>query len=150
MFIKHGYRTKGNQPREYGIWESMRRRCNTKTQTYYYMYGGSGIKVCKRWDSFPNFLADMGKCPEGRSLDRIDGTKGYEPNNCRWATNAEQHGNKRTNVYFTYKGKKLCISHWEKEFGFHEGFIRYRLKIGFTFRKAVNAGKKLAAAKEPT
>jgi hypothetical protein len=54
-----------------------------------------GVTVCDRWHDFAAFLADMGERPEGRTIDRVDGTLGYFKNNCRWATVAEQLANRR-------------------------------------------------------
>lgn len=79
----------------YGSWAAMRKRCLTVTDKDYAQYGGRGITIDSRWDSFRNFLEDMGERPEGKTLDRIDVDGNYEPSNCRWATASEQAQNKR-------------------------------------------------------
>lgn len=74
----------------YRSWGAMRDRCSNPKCPDYERYGARGLTVCERWQSFETFLADMGERPRGHTIDRIDGSKGYEPGNCRWATAVEQ------------------------------------------------------------
>lgn len=83
----------------------MTQRCENPKNPNYKWYGKRGIRVCERWREFANFLADMGQCPIGLSLDRIDNNGNYEPGNCRWATLAEQIANKRQRTSKAGQGK---------------------------------------------
>jgi hypothetical protein len=80
---------------EYRSWQMMKNRClNTNARDYAH-YGGRGIKVCQRWLSFENFLADMGRRPTPKhTLDRKNSNGNYNPSNCRWATRLEQTRNR--------------------------------------------------------
>lgn len=93
----HGYSGKGMP--EYRAWSHMRQRCTSKKDRAYKNYGGRGINICKRWNSFALFLKDMGLRPTpAHSLDRRNNNRGYSPGNCRWATKAEQLANMRKHV----------------------------------------------------
>lgn len=95
---KHGMAShqKGRPP-EYAIWSMMRQRCNNPNNKDFPNYGGRGIKVCQRWDSFANFIADVGSRPPGNmTIERVDNEGDYEPSNCIWLPKSQQSRNRRT------------------------------------------------------
>lgn len=110
----------------YRAWTAMLDRCDNKKSTYYKDYGACGINVCERWRSFENFLADMGVVPHGHTLERVDNDKGYGPDNCRWATRAEQGLNRRTNVRLTHNGLTLTLTEWAERLGINRATLYTR------------------------
>lgn len=131
--------------KEYQLYHSVKGRCYVKSSSGYAEYGGAGIKMCDRWlgeKGLENFIADMGKVPEGLSLDRIDVYGDYSPDNCRWANQSLQSYNTkrkatntsgRTGVGF-YKDKWVASITVN---GKYKGLGSYKV-----FEDAVNAREK--------
>jgi hypothetical protein len=114
--------------RTHAIWAAMKSRCTNKNQKCYPRYGGRGVSVCERWQSFDMFYADMGTVPEGHSLDRIDTNGNYEPGNCRWATKYTQANNTRTNRFLSFNGETRTIAEWERHLGLPANCIGNRIR----------------------
>ena len=95
-YVTHGQRrqNKGITSRAYKAWAEMKRRCNDKGRVNWQWYGGCGITYAPVWEDFSAFYEDMGDCPDGLELDRIDNERGYFPGNCRWATHKENCNNR--------------------------------------------------------
>jgi len=96
----------------YISWREMKKRVNNPNYKYFFRYGGRGIKICPRWNSFDLFLEDMGERPDGMTLERKDNNGNYEKDNCRWGSRKEQARNTRRNVILTVNGQKKCVSEW--------------------------------------
>lgn len=124
---------------EYKVWKKMRERCVNPNCKDYRLYGGRGITICAPWmESFENFLADMGKRPPGTSLDRIDGNKGYGPENCRWATSLQQANNVSRNRVINLEGIERTMSEWCRLFHMPLSAVSARINsLGWTPEKAL-------------
>lgn len=106
----HGHSSRTKQTRAYTAWVGMLQRCTNPSNPKFYLYGGRGITVCRRWQNdFANFLADMGEPPVGLTLDRKDVNGHYEPGNCRWASQREQQNNRSNNRRIEWRGQNLTI-----------------------------------------
>lgn len=135
----HGHAGRGNISPEYSVWAEMKKRCDNERHEYFADYGGRGIMVCDRWRDFTNFFADMGKRPEGLTLDRIETNGNYELGNCRWATVLEQANNRRITPMVTYQGRTQSIANWARELGFAYWSLRKRLRtLGWSIERAFN------------
>ncbi len=124
--------------RTYRIWQAMRSRCRYPSQVGYKNYGGKGITWCERWDSFENFLADMGECPPRLSIHRLDNDKGYEPGNCIWATRKEQARKTSQNSIHTFNGITACVAELCERFGANYRRVKCRLQRGWPIEQAFN------------
>ncbi len=128
----------GTPTPEYYSWTAMLTRCYNPNTPPYKNYGARGIRVCRQWRrNFKQFLQDMGLRPsKDHVLDRRKVNEGYSPKNCRWVTRAENNKNMRRTVFYTFKGRKLCISDWAREVGIDKSTMRDRF-LKFSVKKAI-------------
>jgi len=136
--VSHGHTKNGKWSKAYNSWSGIIQRCTNPNNTEYKNYGNRGIRVCKRWIKFENFLADMGEpLTDKHTIDRIDNNKGYCKSNCRWATRKEQARNKRNNRLITFNKKTQCLSAWAEEVGIAQRLIWKRLSRGWSPKRAL-------------
>ena len=129
-------RVKGD--RTFRLWHAMRARCKYPSQASYKHYGGKGIRICERWEDYSLFLADLGPCPDGYSLDRLDSNGHYEPSNCRWTTMKTQQRNRTNNQVLTFNGKSQPIAAWAEEIGLKQKTLRARIfDYGWSLEEAL-------------
>lgn len=128
---KHGM----SKTRLWNIWHAMKTRCTQPSSTYYHIYGGKGIKVCKEWkDSFIAFKnwAIKNGYKDDLSIDRIDSNKNYCSKNCRWATPTQQSRNTCRNVI--YRGEYAIDA--AKRLGGSPNLITVRIRQGWSVKDA--------------
>jgi predicted RNA-binding Zn-ribbon protein involved in translation (DUF1610 family) len=142
--ISEARKTHGkSNSKEYKIWKDTKKRCYNKNNKDYYRYGGRGITVCDRWlNSFENFLADMGECPKGYSIDRINNNGDYCPENCRWSTSKEQANNRSNNISLTICNKTMSLKDWCQDTGQNYMTVYTRLNRGWTPEQAIFGKRK--------
>lgn len=118
--------------RIYKEWAAMKRRCknpNDKSASSYY---GKHISVCEEWsNNFVKFYewSIQNGYSDDLTIDRIDNSKGYSPENCRWISNAEQQQNRTNNIIIEYNGQSWCLRTLCEQIGFpyklaHQRYIR--------------------------
>lgn len=132
--FRHGFA----KTRAYFAWTKMRNRCLDSNDKAYKNYGARGIRICARWiNSVENFIADMGECPQGLSLDRINNDGDYEPSNCRWASRAVQNSNRRGLAHLTFNGVTKTKTQWSAELGIPTSTLNERMKWGWSLERAL-------------
>ena len=133
----------------YSRWKSMNSRCYQQNASNYQYYGARGISVCQQWrESFETFRADMGECPnKNMTLERMDNELGYSPENCIWATKAEQNKHRSYCIQLTHNGITMNATDWAKKLGMPAGSLIQRLRLGWSAERALTRPLKKRAAK---
>lgn len=122
------------------IWRSMKDRCYNSKSRAFRIYGAEGKTVCEEWQEFKPFYdwAMSHGYRDELTIERIDGTKGYSPENCCWATRQEQANNIRTNHLLTYNAETHTIAEWARLKNIPYSALRMRLYRGWNIEKALN------------
>lgn len=114
-------------------------RCYNEKHIAFHKYGAKGITVCDSWRSFDGFYKDMGDRPEHTTLDRIDNSKGYEPGNCRWATQDIQHKNRSVTVNVEYEGELMTLTELSMKVGIPRSVLYGRImQCGWSVAEAIS------------
>lgn len=129
MRKSHGHTTNRSCSPTYASWEKMIQRCTNPNDPKYVRYGGRGIKVCDRWLTFKNFLADMGEQPKGLTLERKNNDESYSPLNCKWETLANQARNRHTNCHIEIAGRTQCLAAWCEEYKINRKTVMGRVRV---------------------
>ena len=127
----------------YTRYHSMLKRCYYPKDALYHRYGLRGIHVCDEWRGrfgYDQFVADMGSCPDGMSLDRINNDGNYCKENCRWTSRDVQNRNTARNRMVTIDGVTKCLAEWEEVSGVDQHTIAKRLRNGWPAKDAVFSG----------
>lgn len=116
---------------EYKCWCTAKQRCFNPHCARYKNYGGRGITMCDEWrDSFEQFFLDMGPCPEGKELDRINNDGNYEKANCHWTDRKTNMRNRQNALKATYDGQTLPLKEWVERTGIRYETLIYRMRRG--------------------
>lgn len=139
---RHGEGSNGKETPEYRCWANMLSRCNNTNHRLFKNYGARGIKVCKRWHTYENFLEDMGRRPSSKhSIDRERVNGDYKKSNCRWSISTEQNRNKRNTRMITHDGRTEALAYWIEHTGIaHVTFYR-RVAKGMSASEALGYQK---------
>lgn len=143
---KRKYIATDSYSKEYAAWYAMLNRCYNSACDAWSNYGGRGIVVCDEWlgdSGFEHFFRDMGRVQSpNHSLDRIDNSLGYAPNNCRWATDKEQARNRRSNKLITIGDQTKSMVEWCEFYDIQYSLVKDRISDGWEPLKAFTTPKK--------
>lgn len=117
----------------YKSWKAMFQRCSGKNHHVEYLR--KNISVCKEWNDINVFISDMGLRPDGKTLDRIDNSKGYYKDNCRWATPKQQSNNRSYTVFVIVDDIQMPFMDACRKYGISESCARHRLRRGMSMQE---------------
>jgi hypothetical protein len=127
--VKHGHNQGSRKTRIYRIWGAMIQRTTNPKSKRYADYGGRGSSIeDERWFRFENFLADMGECPDGLTLERFHNSIGYLKDNCGWKPRKHQSRNTRQNRMVEYQGRWMCLMDATRRAGVNYQTTRGRMR----------------------
>lgn len=134
--IRQGQR----KTRLYGIWANMKQRCTNPSNPAYPYYGAKGISICDEWAN--DFLAFQSWAlkngyDDSLTIDRVDGNKNYQPDNCRWSTRKEQSNNLSSNTVIVFEGKEYTLTQLAEEYGLDPKLVIDRHKLGWPAKDLV-------------
>ncbi len=120
----------------------MLHRCYDKKAKQYADYGGRGITVCDEWrTNFKQFSQDMGPRPSNFTLERKDNNKGYNKDNCKWASRTEQQRNQRVTRKVVIEGIEYVAADLADISGLKTDTIVERTKQGLSYDLVTQKGR---------
>lgn len=135
--LKHGHSTGRRESRELKSYNHAKARCQNPNNAKYPQYGGRGIRMCDAWvNNSSLFLADMGPCPPGHTLDRINPHGHYEPGNCRWADSHQQARTRTDNVIVEHSGQRMILKDYAIALGLDYKRLHRLLRSGMSLADA--------------
>lgn len=111
-------------------WKSMKRRVKSREEYAH-------VSICPEWLDYNTFLKDMGECPAGYSLERIDNKGNYEPANCKWIPKGDQSKNTRRQIWFDWCGQRLILSDWCRSRNLPYSRVLARIRRGWPIEQAL-------------
>lgn len=135
--IRHG----GYKDAVYSVWRSMLARCRNPKDRKWMRYGGRGINVDEKWESYPAFRDDMGPRPDGFTLERLCNDSDYGPANCVWASRSDQCRNSSQTRLITFGGATKSLIEWCEIMNLPRAIVATRLSSGWSVEDALTTAK---------